>query len=115
MAKDKDNKPVNSKSKGLSNLALESGTYRTTFNKKFIERKPYQEVDPKKVFAFIPGKIKKIYVKKGSRVKEGDRLLVLEAMKMNNVIFSHQKGTVKQVYVTQGISVAKNALLIEFK
>ena len=115
MANGNNTKPEKKKPAGLTNLALESGTYRTTFTQKFLERKPYQEVDPKKIFAFIPGKIKKIYVKKGSRVKEGDRLLVLEAMKMNNVIFSNLKGTIKQVHVSQGISVAKNALLLEFK
>jgi pyruvate carboxylase len=98
----------------LNTLSLESGKFKTTFTKKFLQRKPYQEIDPKKVLAFIPGKIKKVYIKKGAKVKEGDRLLILEAMKMNNVIFSPMKGVVKEIYVTQGISVAKNALLIEF-
>jgi biotin carboxyl carrier protein len=115
MANSNDKKPEKKKAKGMANLALESGTYKTTFNQKFLKREPYQAVDPKKIFAFIPGKIKKVYVKKGSRVKEGDRLLVLEAMKMNNMIFAPQKGTIKEIYVTQGISVAKNALLLEFK
>lgn len=115
MANGDDKKSDSKKDKGLNTLALESGTYKTTFTQKFLDRKPYQEVDPKKVLAFIPGKIRKVHVKKGSRVKEGDRLMILEAMKMNNIIFSPIKGVVKEVYVTQGISVAKNALLIEFK
>ena len=110
-----NNKPHKNAGKSLYTLSLESGTYKTTFSEKFLQRTPYKEVDPKKVLAFIPGKIKKIHVKKGSRVKEGDKLLVLEAMKMNNVIFSAIKGVVKQVYVTQGISVAKNAILVEFE
>jgi biotin carboxyl carrier protein len=109
--KDQDKKPCS----GLNILALESGTYKTTFPAKFLQRKPYQEVDPKKILAFIPGKIKKVYVKKGSKVKEGDKLLVLEAMKMNNMIFAPYKGVVKEVYITQGISVAKNTVLIEFE
>lgn len=107
--------PDKSATPTLHTLSLESGTYKTTFSRKFLQRSPYQEKDPKKVLAFIPGKIKKVYVKKGSRLKEGDKILVLEAMKMNNLIFSPMKGVVKEVYVTQGISVAKNALLIEFK
>lgn len=110
-SKDQDNKQGN----GLNTLALESGTYKTTFPAKFLQRKPYQEVDPKKVIAFIPGKIRKVFIKKGSKVKEGDKLLVLEAMKMNNLIFAPFKGIVKEVYVTTGISVAKNALLVEFE
>jgi biotin carboxyl carrier protein len=36
-------------------------------------------------------------------------------MKMNNSIFSPLKGTIKEVYVTAGLSVAKGALLVEFK
>ena len=114
MANGEDKKPEN-QPPDLHLLALESGSYKTTFTQKFLERKPYQEVDPKKVLAFIPGKIRKVYVKKGARVKEGDKLLILEAMKMNNVIFSPIRGVVKEVYVTPGISVAKNALLVEFK
>ena len=43
------------------------------------------------------------------------RLLVLEAMKMNNVIFSPMKGVIKEVYVTPGMSVAKGTLLLEYK
>jgi biotin carboxyl carrier protein len=110
-SKDQDKKHGN----GLNTLALESGTYKTTFPAKFLQRKPYQEVDPKKIVAFIPGKIRKVYVKKGSKVKEGDKLLVLDAMKMNNLIFSPQKGVIKEVYVTVGISVAKNAVLVELE
>ena len=110
-----NNKPHKDATKSLNTLSLESGTYKTTFTDKFLRRTPYQQLDPKKVLAFIPGKIKKIYVKKGSKVKDGDKLLVLEAMKMNNVIFSPLKGVIKQVYVNQGISVAKNALLVEFE
>jgi biotin carboxyl carrier protein len=88
--------------------------YKTLFTVKFRKRKTYQEKDPKKIIAFIPGKIRKIYIKKGSKVKEGEKLLVLEAMKMNNTIFSPAKGTIKEVYITVGMSVAKDALLLEF-
>lgn len=96
-------------------LLINEVAYKTTFSTKFIRRTAYKAKDPKKVLAFIPGKIKKIYIKKGSKVKEDDKLFILEAMKMNNTIFSPIKGTVKEVYVTQGISVAKDALLVEFK
>lgn len=110
-SKDKEKKT----GQNLNTLALESGTYKTTFPAKFLNRKPYQEVDPKKVVAIIPGKIKKVYIKKGAKVKEGEKLLVLEAMKMNNLIFSPFKGVIREVYVAQGVSVAKNALLVEFE
>jgi len=99
---------------GFESFLLNDANYKTRFTEKFLKRKTYEEKDPKKITAFIPGKIKKVYIKKGSRVKEGDKLLVLEAMKMNNTIFSPHKGTIKEIYVAVGISVAKNALLVEF-
>lgn len=113
MPKKKNSKPKK-EDHGFDSFLLNDTTYKTRFTQKFLKRKSYTEKDPKKITAFIPGKIKKIYIKKGSRVKEGDKLLVLEAMKMNNSIFSPQKGTIKEVYVTAGLSVAKNALLVEF-
>jgi biotin carboxyl carrier protein len=94
---------------------LDDISYNTILTGKFKNRKSFQPADPKKITAFIPGKIKKVHVKKKSKVKEGEILLVLEAMKMNNNIFSPMKGTIKEVYVTAGLSVAKGALLIEFK
>jgi len=100
---------------GYDSFLLDDITYETILTGKFKKRKGFVPADPKKITAFIPGKIKKVYVKKKSKVKEGEILLVLEAMKMNNNIFSPMKGTIKEVYVTAGLSVAKGTLLIEFK
>jgi biotin carboxyl carrier protein len=112
------NKPLEDTGKEIENLdslMLDDFTYETHLTGKFRNRKPYQPDDPKKIIAFIPGKIKKVNVKKKSKVKEGEILLVLEAMKMNNLIFSPMKGTIKEVHVTVGASVAKGTLLIEYK
>jgi len=100
---------------GFDSFLLEDIAYETILTEKFKNRKLFKAADPKKIIAFIPGKIKKVHVKKKSKVKEGEILLVLEAMKMNNNIFSPMKGTIKEVYVTAGLSVPKGALLIEFK
>lgn len=97
------------------NLMLDDFKYETILTAKYKKRKPYTHPDPKKIYAFIPGKIRKVHVKKRSKVKEGEILLVLEAMKMNNNIFSPMKGVIKEVYVTPGLSVAKGDLLVEFK
>ncbi len=94
---------------------LDDITYATILTGKFKNKKTFEAPNPKKILAFIPGKIKKVYVKKKSKVKEGEILLVLEAMKMNNSIFSPMKGTIKEIYVTAGLSVSKGALLVEFK
>ncbi len=116
MSENKDIKiETNINEPDFDQFLLDDFSYETLLTEKFKKRKSYEPADPKKVIAFIPGKIKKVHVKKKSKVKEGEILLVLEAMKMNNNIFSPIKGVIKEVYVTPGLSVAKGALLVEFK
>lgn len=62
----------------------------------------------------MPGLVLNIIAKEGDTVKKGDPLLVLEAMKMENILKSPADGTVKRIAVTKGIAVEKNQLLIEF-
>lgn len=57
------------------------------------------------ITAPMPGKILSIAVKKGQEVKEGDLILVLEAMKMENEIFCGRGGTVKEIPVNEGATV----------
>ena len=63
----------------------------------------------------MPGLILDIQVSPGDSVQEGDPLLVLEAMKMENVILSPREGVVKKVAVTRGMTVDKKHLLVEFE
>ena len=62
----------------------------------------------------MPGLIIDLRVKEGDQVKTGDPLLILEAMKMENVIKASGDSTVKSVKVKKGESVEKNQVLIEF-
>jgi biotin carboxyl carrier protein len=62
----------------------------------------------------MPGLIIDLRVKEGDVVKQNDPLIILEAMKMENVIKSPGDGTVKAVKVQKGNSVEKNQVLIEF-
>lgn len=57
------------------------------------------------VTAPMPGKVVAIKVKPGTQLKEGQVLLILEAMKMENEIIASSTGTVKEVYVSEGTSV----------
>ncbi|MDI3505551.1 MAG: pyruvate carboxylase subunit [Bacteroidota bacterium] len=61
----------------------------------------------------MPGIILKVEVKKGDMVKRGDRVLVLEAMKMENDILAEYTGEVVNVFVNSGDSVQAGAPLIE--
>jgi len=62
----------------------------------------------------MPGMVLNILVKEGDTVKKGDALLVLEAMKMENILKSPTDGTVKKVSAVKGAAVEKNQLLIQF-
>jgi len=66
------------------------------------------------VRAPMPGLIIDLKVKDGDEVKAGDTLLILEAMKMENIIKSPGDANVKSVKVRMGDSVEKNQVLIEF-
>ena len=96
-------------------LLIEDVKYKTRLTKKFLNRKPYQPVDPKKVLSFIPGTIKKIYVKSVKIVKAGEKLLDLEAMKMVNTMFADQNSVIDNILVKEGDMVPKNQLLILYK
>jgi biotin carboxyl carrier protein len=63
----------------------------------------------------MPGLILDVLVQVGDTVKEGDYLLVLEAMKMENTLTALGDGVVKTVSVIKGEKVEKNQLLIEIE
>ena len=63
----------------------------------------------------MPGLVLNVEVESGSEVKKGDALLVLEAMKMENVLKSPVDGVIKEIAVNQGDSVEKNQTLINFE
>lgn len=98
-----------------TDFKFEEITYKTTLTKKFLNRKPYAPIDRRKCHAFIPGTIIKVNVKEGQKIKMGECLLILQAMKMDNHILAPKNGTVKKIYVKPGEVVPKNHLLVEMK
>ncbi len=60
----------------------------------------------------LPGTILEIFVKEGDAVKLGDRLLVLEAMKMENKIDADKQGVIKEVKVKAGDTVMEGDVLL---
>ena len=66
------------------------------------------------VKAPMPGLIIELKIKAGDVVKPGDQLLILEAMKMENILKSPGEGTVRNVKIKKGDSVEKGQVLIEF-
>jgi biotin carboxyl carrier protein len=74
-----------------------------------FEKKEFKE---KKILAPIAGTISEIFVKEGDFVKEGQKLFLLSAMKMENEILSDFEGKVKKVFVKKGENVKKDQILL---
>ncbi|MCU0444671.1 MAG: acetyl-CoA carboxylase biotin carboxyl carrier protein subunit [Microscillaceae bacterium] len=66
------------------------------------------------VKAPMPGLIIDVKVEEGQTVKKGDALLILEAMKMENVLKSPTDGVIKAIKVKKGDNVEKNHILVQF-
>jgi len=67
----------------------------------------------KEIKAPMPGLVIDISVKEGQDVKEGERILILEAMKMENSIMIHADATIKKISVSPGQAVDKGQVLVE--
>jgi biotin carboxyl carrier protein len=63
----------------------------------------------------LPGVVKSIAVRPGEQVSKGDKLLVIEAMKMNNLIRASRQGVVGAIHVAEGRQVAYGELLLEYE
>jgi len=96
-------------------LSVENGKYTTLLTKKYRNRKPYKEIENDKIYAFISGTIRSIVIKEADQVSIGDDILVLEAMKMNNIIKSAVNGKIKKIHATEDVRVSKDQLLVEIE
>ncbi len=94
-------------------LIIDSTNYKTTLNKKYDKRESWSKPEKNKITSIIPGTVLKIYVKEGQCVKKGDDLLMLEAMKMHNLIRSPLEGIIKSIKLKEGEKIAKGRLIME--
>ena len=69
----------------------------------------------KEIKAPMPGLVLEIAVTDGQEVKEGDKLLILEAMKMENSIIIQTSAIIKKVSVSAGQAVEKGQVLLELE
>ena len=78
-----------------------------------MDLKAMQKAEPIK--APMPGMILKILVTPGQKINKGDGLIILEAMKMENVLKAGADATVKAIRVTERTAVEKGAVLIDLE
>ncbi|MCK4890024.1 MAG: hypothetical protein KAS97_08835 [Candidatus Aminicenantes bacterium] len=84
---------------------------------KFFYYKEKEAISKKSgtVKSFIPGNIVKIFLKEGDMVKEGNLVLIHEAMKMENEMRAPISGTIKSIGVKEGENILTNQLLFEIE
>lgn len=90
------------------------------FSDEFIIHKGFRPsgqggADEGSLISQMPGKIVKILAKVGDEIKKGDRLLILEAMKMENEIKASLNGKVIDILVSEGESIDAGKLMIEIE
>lgn len=87
--------------------------YKTLLTNKYKNRPVWHKHELGEVNSTLPGTIIQIMANKGQEVKEGELLLILEAMKMMNRIVAPVSGTIKEIFVKEGDKIAKGHLMIK--
>jgi propionyl-CoA carboxylase alpha chain len=67
------------------------------------------------VLSPMPGLLVDVSVQPGQKVQAGERVAVIEAMKMENILFAAQDGVVKKVVATKGESLTVDQMIVEFE
>jgi biotin carboxyl carrier protein len=104
-------------SKG-SDLHLQVGAYRLNARVEDERQRAARSIGeslpqgPTTMTSVMPGVLRAIFVKAGDQVEEGQALLILEAMKMENEIRAPQSGLVREVLVSEGNAVEGGAPLL---
>jgi biotin carboxyl carrier protein len=101
------------KKKRYKSLVIDGTKYRTLLTKKYENKKSWSKPRKNRIISFIPGTILILYVREGQCVMKGDDLLILEAMKMQNLIKSPLEGIIKSIKVKEGQRIPKGTLMIE--
>jgi len=104
-----------SEEKELKDLIISGVAYKTTYTRNFEQRvnceAPYENM----LYSFIPGTIIDIFVKPKQKLKEGDTILLLEAMKMQNQVRMPFDGEIVKINVKKDEVIPNRYLMVEIK
>jgi len=101
--------------KEFKTLVVQGAVYQTTYTWKFENRVKWEAPNPNLIYSFLPGTILDIFVKPKQRIKEGETLLLLEAMKMQNQVRMPFDGVIVKIHVKKDDVVPKKHLMLEIK
>jgi biotin carboxyl carrier protein len=102
-------------------LRINGQVYKTTIKEPIdlllsnmgLDLKAMQKAEPVK--APMPGMVLKVLVTPGQKIDKGDGLVILEAMKMENILKATGTATVKAIKVSERMAVEKGTVLIELE
>ncbi|MES2703084.1 MAG: biotin/lipoyl-containing protein [Bacteroidota bacterium] len=110
---DKKNKEITLKVNGQLYKAAIKEPIDLLLTNMGLDLKANQKAEPVK--APMPGMILKVLVTPGQQVNKGDGLIVLEAMKMENILKASVSATVKAIKISERTAVEKGTVLIEME
>ena len=93
-------------------FVVNSAKYLTLTTTKFDRRKKWQKADPKEIRSIIPGSVIEIFARPGQKLKEGEVLLTLDAMKMYTKVEMPFDGIIKSINIAVGDRIPKNTVMI---
>ncbi|MFM9030837.1 MAG: biotin/lipoyl-containing protein, partial [Opitutaceae bacterium] len=99
----------------LNGIARETYIVDNSISPKSKARPKADLADPRQVAAPIPGLIAQLSVSVGTKVAKGDKLLMMEAMKMQNTVYAPVDGVVAELHVALGDTVESKDLLLVVK
>jgi len=93
-------------------FVVNSAKYLTLTTTKYDRRKKYLPKDPKEIRSIIPGSVIDIYITPGQKIKAGEVLMTLDAMKMYTKIEMPFDGVIKSINIQKGDRIPKNTVMI---
>ena len=106
---------------GLGYVLMQDGVHfdcvvLSPFGAELQRRMPYKAPPDtsKLLLSPMPGLLTKLHVAKGDKVSAGQKLVVIEAMKMENTLFAAQDGVVEDICASEGSSLAVDQIIIQF-
>lgn len=96
-------------------FVIDDVEYDTNSIKSFEKRKKWSQPDDRRIRSIIPGTIVEVFVNNGDSINDGDPMLVIQAMKMNNQIKFERKGIVDKILVKPGDIVSRGQEMIILK
>lgn len=104
-----------SEEKEFKTLVVQGAVYKTNYTWKFENRVNWEAPNPNHIYSFIPGTIIDIFVKPKEKVKEGQTLLLLEAMKMQNQVRMPFDGEIVKIHVKKDDVIPRKFLMLEIR